>query len=299
MPIPESQLAVWSNQGAVVTAKNTHEAIRRALSDTGSLLKGKDLDVYLQGSYKNDTNIRGDSDVDVVVQLNSTFSRDISALPVGQQDLYSTAFVDAAYGWGQFRQDVLGTLIAYFGARNVDEGNKSVKLKSGSGRLAADIVPCLQYRRYLRFRSIADQSYIEGIQFWTRNESRPVVNYPKPHYNNGVVKNSEQRTNGWYKPVVRMFKNARTYLIDHHVVPEDVAPSYFLECLLYNCPDDLFGATYQTTFYRMLDWLWHANPSSFVCQNEQLCLFGNTPEQWSVTDYQDLLRALIALWNGW
>jgi len=77
MGIPESQLAIWSHQGAVTTAKATHESIRNAL-DSYRWTDGVDFEVYLQGSYKNNTNIRGDMDVDVVVQLNSSFYSNLS-----------------------------------------------------------------------------------------------------------------------------------------------------------------------------------------------------------------------------
>lgn len=33
MTIPKSQLETWSNQGATVTSKSTHESIRNALSN--------------------------------------------------------------------------------------------------------------------------------------------------------------------------------------------------------------------------------------------------------------------------
>ena len=36
-------------------------------------------DIYLQGSYQNDTNISGDSDVDVMLELKSTFYHDMEA----------------------------------------------------------------------------------------------------------------------------------------------------------------------------------------------------------------------------
>ena len=77
MPIPESQLKTWSHRGAVRTAKQTHESIRKAL-EAYNWPSEAQYEVYLQGSYKNYTNIRGDSDVDVVVQLNSTFSHNLS-----------------------------------------------------------------------------------------------------------------------------------------------------------------------------------------------------------------------------
>jgi tRNA nucleotidyltransferase (CCA-adding enzyme) len=78
MPIPESQLEIWSHQGAVTASKTTHESIRIALSANTSPIRQRvaagGVEIYLQGSYKNDTNIRGDSDVDVVVELTATYS---------------------------------------------------------------------------------------------------------------------------------------------------------------------------------------------------------------------------------
>jgi len=157
----------------------------------------------------------------------------------------------------------------------------------------------MQYRKYRRFRSIHDQDYVEGMIFYVPDESRWVVNYPKLHYNNGVKKNAQSTTNGWYKPVVRLFKNARTYLINRHVIATDLAPSYFLECLLYNVPDRNFGTSYQNTFYNVVNWLAKADCSPFLCQNEQLMLFGNSPEQWSTTKAKQFIGELIKLWSAW
>jgi hypothetical protein len=72
----------------------------------------------------------------------------------------------------------------------------------------------------------------EGMRFWSRNDHGKIVNYPKLHYKDGVRKNSPERTNGWYKPRARIFKNARTYLVDQGTISDDLAPSYFLECPL-------------------------------------------------------------------
>jgi tRNA nucleotidyltransferase (CCA-adding enzyme) len=80
LPIPEGQLATWSNSGAQTTAAATGRAIRDALNSPTSLVRGRNKAIYLQGSYKNSTNIRGDSDVDVVVQLRASFGYDVSTL---------------------------------------------------------------------------------------------------------------------------------------------------------------------------------------------------------------------------
>jgi hypothetical protein len=252
-------------------------------------------EVYLQGSYKNHTNIRGDSDVDVVVQLNSTFlinSAFFENLPVNPKRQFG--FRDASYGWEEFRSDVLKALRNYYGPGRVREGRKSLKVQTSY--LPADVVVSLQYRKYPdRPRSEAD--FIEGMAFWVPSESKWVINYPKLHYENGVKKN--QDTNGWYKPTVRMFKNARTYLVDKGFIPADLAPSYFLECLLYNVPNDKFGSDFQSTFREVITWLLKADFSRFVCQNEQLPLFGSSPEQWSKDKARHFLQAIVELWNNW
>lgn len=56
MGIPESQLETWSHQGAVTTARATHESVRNALESYESWPRDVEYEVYLQGSYKNDTN---------------------------------------------------------------------------------------------------------------------------------------------------------------------------------------------------------------------------------------------------
>ena len=178
MSIPESQLEIWSHQGATTIASNTYQAIRGALEADSSPLQERDFEIYLQGSYRNDTNTRGDSDVDVVVQLNSTFISDTSSLSLQEQSHYKRTFDNADYGWRAFRADVLTALRNYFGRDNMSEGNNSLKLKMGSGRLSADIIPCLQYRKYRRFTSATKDDYVEGILF-IKPMGECVVNYPR------------------------------------------------------------------------------------------------------------------------
>ncbi|KDA54869.1 MAG: nucleotidyltransferase domain-containing protein [Acidobacteriota bacterium] len=291
MPIPESQLERWSHQGAVTTARQTHESIREALSAYQLWPPGIDYEVYLQGSYKNATNIRGDSDVDVVVQLKSTF---LSNLSENQQRLFR--ITPATYDWQTFKSDVLHALRNYFKREKVSEGRKSIKVQTSY--LPADVVVCLQYRKYPQYPKNADD-YLEGITFCVLGEGRWVINYPKLHYDNGVQKNAPSRTNGWYKPTVRLFKNARTYLVERKVIPSDLAPSYFLECFLYNVPDSKYGSSFRDTFCNVVKWLVTADFGRFVSQNEQLPLFGDSPEQWSEEKACRFVKAMVDLWNNW
>ena len=76
MPIPESTLSGWSHHQAGTAFKQAHVPIREALAAYNWPSDVK-YEVFLQGSYKNDTNLGGDSDVDVVVRL--TRSRFLSS----------------------------------------------------------------------------------------------------------------------------------------------------------------------------------------------------------------------------
>jgi len=301
MAIPEFQLETWSHQGAVASSSATYRSIQTALNAATSPIRNKNYEVYLQGSYKNDTNIRGDSDIDVVVELNATFGYDLSQLNYEQKAAFNRAYpTNATYQWTHLRDDVLQALRNYYGNSAVTEGNKSLKLVRASGRLAADVIPAIHFLKYSSFYGTQSESHVDGIQFWSGNEGRSVINFPKRHYDNGVSKHSTSRTNGWYKPAIRMFKNARTYLIDHGRIPDDLAPSYFLESLLYNVPDARFGVSYEDTFVEVFNWLWSEAPTdNLICQNAVLSLFGPTAEQWSVRSANEFLAALKQLWENW
>jgi hypothetical protein len=293
LPIPESQLDTWSTEGASVTAKTTYDSVKKTLETS---LSSVDFETYLQGSYRNSTNIRADSDVDVVVELKSAFTSNKSELSQDDRGLYDRTYSDATYTLAQFRNDVFGALVNHYGGGSVSVGNKSLKVVKGSGRLGADLVVCVEYRKYRSF-SGAGTSYMGGIAIWDARGSRWVVNYPKLHYDNGVTKNSQ--THDWYKPTVRMFKNARSYLMDNNTITENLAPSYFLECMLYNVPNSNFGVSFHQTYYAIMKWLNATDITRLVCQNEQLPLVGSTPEQWSTASINGTIHELTNVWNNW
>ena len=220
MAIPESQLETWAKQGATVTAKSTADSIKNALDSYDDWPDDADFEVFLQGSYKNNTNIRGDSDVDVVVQLNSTFRSNLT-----EEEKRLLGISEAYYKWQDFRNDVIKALCEYYGTTSIQEGRKSIKVSRSNGRLPADVVVCIEYRKYNSDLS----KFYKGMTFWVPSESRWIINYPKSHYNNGVNKN--QNTSLWYKRAVRMLKNSRGY------ISGDSTPSYFLECMIYNVPN--------------------------------------------------------------
>ncbi len=66
-------------KGAKDSAERTYASIKAAL-DQAPGLKRYDYEAFLQGSYANATNIRGDSDVDIVAMLKSTYMPDLELL---------------------------------------------------------------------------------------------------------------------------------------------------------------------------------------------------------------------------
>jgi hypothetical protein len=293
MTIPESQLQTWSNQGATTSAQQTHESIRTALSRY-TWSSGVTYEPYLQGSYRNVTNIRGDSDVDLVVELTSVHYSNLTEAEKAQLGMTS-----AEYSWQGFRNDVIAALTSYYGVQYIDtSGSKSIKLLPNSGRLKADVVVAVTYRHYERMRVIA-----EGINFWTLPGWQQIYNFPKLHYDNGANKNSQPQTNGWYKPTVRVFKNARNRVAETNAFLPKRFPSYFIECLLYNVPNGKFGGSFQSTFTASLNWLSDelngGNWEKFRCQNGMYDLFGNSTVQWNIDDAREYVAQLIKLWNGW
>ena len=289
MAIPKSKLSQWSNHGTQVGSKRTHRAIRKAL-ESHAWPDGMTYDFRLQGSYSNDTNIRGDSDVDVILKFNHAFWYNADALSAEDQAILNR-LPPAAYSWADFRREAFKALENKFGGL-VAQGNKSIKIKPNPPRLAADVVVCINYCKYASL-----DSFVEGVAFQTLHDEHRIINYPKQHHDNGAKKNSN--TGGLYKRTVRMFKNARNYLEDTNIISHDLAPSYFLECLLYNAPDDAFQHSFQDTYISIVDWMNRADISEAVCQNEQQYLFGPSSEQWSHEGAENLAKQFAALWAGW
>jgi len=285
MAISESQLQSWTNQGAVTLAKQTHESVRHAIY-TSEWPQGVTYDIHLQGSYKNDTNIRGDSDVDVVVELTSAFYSNLT-----DDEKRSLGLTQATYRCPEFMGDVLDRLTKYYGATQIRRGNKCINLAPTTGRLTADIVVCAQYRWYSNLTVAA-----EGITLWTHGNDKQIISYPSIHTDKCVEKNGA--TGGWFKRSVRMFKNARSYLVDQGVIDEKVAPSYLLECLIYGVPNNNFRGNLQNTYCDIVNWLLEADYGSFIFPSLSQSLFGTSDNQWSVDKAKRLLNQLVKLWNN-
>ncbi len=291
MPIPESQLSRWSDHGSQRKAISTHEKIRNVL-DNHNWPDGMTREFSLQGSYSSDTNLPSGSDVDVVLELTSTFYADVSGLSEWTQQPILSGLVDPQWTWNDFRRETLKALENGFGKQAVSQGNKTIKVKEASTRLRADVLVCKGYRKYA-----STYHFVDGINFYARRDKRWIVNFPKLHDENGAAKN--RRTSDRFKRTVRMFKKARNYLVSNGRIRRELAPSYFIECLLYNAPDWMFKTGFQATYSDIVNWMVQNDMSRLMCQNGQVPLFSDSPDQWSLRDAQSFGNALVDLWNNW
>ncbi len=279
MPIPESRLSRWSHHQAATAFTQAHLPIRAVLH---AYRWPSDIkyEVFLQGSYKNDTNLGGDSDVDVVVRLNQRLRPRVAEL-FGQRLQDSASHQGAYRRWKSFRDHALKAMRAGFG-NAAESGRKTVKVPKGKLPADADLVVTLRYK--------------EGIAFYLQDEERWIVSFPQQHYNQGQKK--EEATDHRFKRAIRMFKAARNRLVEKKVLAKSAAPSYFIECLLYNVPDSLFAPKLAPTYTSVLDWLRRAHLREFKCQNGRVDLFGPGREQWTQKRARAFVGALQVLWEA-
>lgn len=297
MAIPESQLDTWSHQGSVTNSSNTYNTIKKALTAPGVPYAGKEYDVFLQGSYGNDTNIYAESDVDIVIKTDSIYYSDTSQLSESNRKAFDQAFIPATYTLSDFKSDVTRALKAQYGG-DVTEGDKAITIAASGNRRKADVIVAAQFRRYWQFNSSYDQNYTEGICFFNATGTR-ISNYPKLHSTNLTRKH--QATGGWLKPMVRILKNLRTRLVNDGILKAGVAPSYYLEGLLYNVPNDKFGISYEDCFVNAINWIQSdAKKNEFVCANEQYYLLRDVSHTcWRPADADDFLNAAVKCWKDW
>ncbi len=296
MAIPESQLDTWSHQGSITQSSTTYNTIKKALESTGSDYAGKDYTVFLQGSYGNDTNIYSESDVDIVIRLNSCFYHDLESLPDDQKAAFKKAHSDATYCYFELKRDVLALLEDTYGD-SIKPGDKAIKIKASGSRRNADVLVTTEYRRYYKFLSTYDESHDTGICFFGADNTR-IANYPDQHSANCTAKH--QATNEWFKPMVRVLKNLRGKLVEDEMIEAGVAPSYYIEGLLYNVPNEKFVKSYDDSFVNCINWILEADRSKFLCANRQYYLLReDSPVTWRDSKCTEFLTAACDLWKQW
>jgi hypothetical protein len=221
------------------------EAELREALGRSSRLGARSWEIFAQGSRANNTSIEHSSDIDLVLMLKTPLES----------------------SWEQFRDDVLATLGESYTVRmgrrclNVDEPDS----------LFGEMVDIL----------VATEFHLgsEAGVFFCDIDGRPIVNFPRQHRRNGDAK--DLRTGGRFKEAVRAAKRAKKRAERERMIAEGAAPSYLLECLLYNVPDHLYRrSSVQESYREALRWLDRCALADLPCQNGVNRLFGPAPDQW-------------------
>lgn len=247
-------------------------------------LKTASLYVYAKGSYPNNTNVRRDSDVDIVVECHACQYYDYmpGQAPTAHGTPYTGEWTPA-----KLRTEVAAALTKAFGAAGVDTTGKIALLVAAvaGSRPSIDVVPSFDY---LLYNDPQRASSRRGSCVWTTVGTK-IVNWPDQQLINGRAKN--QRTGIRYKYFVRALKNVENVLVKAGTIKPK--PSYLMECLVWNVADvTLKTGNLSQGFRATLVELWQGLDKDGFDQwtepNNVKYLF-RSDQKWSVEDAKDVV----------
>lgn len=210
--------------------ENAERAIKNAIARSPQLNQ-RNIKVFTHGSYRNNTNVRQDSDVDVGVACYDVFFPDY---PKETTDK-TFGHIDGSYDYSTFKNEVGQALVDYFGASAVSRGNKAFDIKENSYHVDADVAPFFEHRRYSK-----NGSFESGVELRPDNGNPfKIINWPEQHYDNGVSKNNNSSRR--YKAMVRILKKLCNEMTDNGTAAARPIPGFLNECLVWNVPNSNFG----------------------------------------------------------
>lgn len=283
----EERLSGWtepSSNSEKEKQERTERMIRQAL-DSHAPFNGYAFNVYAKGSYANNTNVRSDSDVDIAVECTELLyweesKKGIHAPGKPYQGIWTPA---------NLRAELLDAMSAAFPGQVDSSGSTAIQINSSSARVDADVVPCFSYRYFM------ENGTRDGTKIFRKNGSS-LVNYPEQQIRNGTEKN--KRTGYAYKKGVRLLKRIENAMVEDKKFHE--LPSFFMECLAYNCPDAVFDhSTWVECIQAMLMHIWEGlqgdepEVNRWVEVNECFFLFRSN-QKWTRQDGRDFSKAA---WN--
>ncbi|GMV19522.1 MAG: hypothetical protein AMXMBFR56_77460 [Polyangiaceae bacterium] len=288
----EADFREWSKPPTTTEEQrctNAESVVRNAIRSYPAFAL-RNVEIFPQGSYRNGTNVRANSDVDICVRCMDVCFFD---LPQGYSKS-SVGLVNATYTYAAFKDDVEGALRAYLGASAVSRGKKAFDLHANSYRVDADVVPTFEHRRY-RIQG-GTYTYLSGTELIPDGGSR-IINWPQQNYDNGTAKNAATGTR--FKKLVRVLKHLRDEMVDEGHAAAKPIPSYLIECLVWNAPNSAFvDDSYAENLRAILLHLYANTQTDVACAewgevNELKYLFrGNQP--WTRAAVNAFV---VAAWN--
>lgn len=191
------------------------------------------VDIFIQGSYANNTCVSGESDVDIAVVRkeghDSAFGPTLGTSTESKK-LEAKIFKDSV-------EKKLRERFSY----QVERHNKSIKVNGNTYRKPVDTVPCFALNYYYNSHNNDYTNYREGVIIYA-DDGTVIRNFPKQHIFNGKSKN--KLTNYKYKKIVRIIKKLRAFMLDFRYSSASKVSSFGLESLLWNLPDEEFTRYY-------------------------------------------------------
>lgn len=233
----ESVFGTWSQgpgKSEQERVENAERQIRQAIQASPKL-QNRNIRVFTQGSYRNRVNVRRDSDVDIGVLCFDTFFPEYPDDNV--KAIINERLSDSIYTYAEFKNELEEALVARFGRSSVSRGRKSFDVQANTYRVESDVAAFFENRRYT-----STSHYLSGVEMIPDDRSPLMVrNWPEQHYSNGVEKNDA--TSRRYKRVVRILKTLCNEMASNGVKSAKDAPSFLVECLVFNASNSRFNYT--------------------------------------------------------
>ncbi|OOG10150.1 MULTISPECIES: nucleotidyltransferase domain-containing protein [Pseudomonas] len=283
----EEKLIGWTGPSSSTEQEKqdrTERMIRQAIN-SHEPFNNCSLNIYAKGSYANNTNVRSDSDVDIAVECT-----DVLYWEESETGIYTpgTAY-KGIWTPAKFRSELISAMRATFPGQIDTSGSTAIQINSGSARVDADVVPCFSFQ-YHMINETRDGTKI------FKTDGSSIVNYPAQQMTNGIAKNN--RTGYAYKKGARILKRIENAMAEDGYFSE--LPSFFMECLAYNCPDTAFAHSRWTECIKdMLVYIWtnlqgdEPKTARWVEVNECFYLF-HSDQKWTRKDGREFSKAA---WN--
>jgi len=283
----EDKLSGWTGPSSDTEQDKqdrTERMIRQAI-DSHEPFNNCSLKVYAKGSYANNTNVRSDSDVDISVKCT-----EVLYYEEHEKGIYTPGKpYEGIWTPAKLRAELLSAMKAKFSGHVDSTGSTAIQINSNSARVDADVVPCFSYQYHL------SNEARDGTKIF-KTDGSSIVNYPDQQMENGIAKN--KRTGNAYKKGVRLLKRIENAMAEDGVFRE--LPSFFMECLAYNCPDTVFAhSTWTECLRAMLFHIWdnlqgdEPDSGRWVEVNECFYLF-HSSQKWTREDGREFSKAA---WN--
>jgi len=269
------------------------------------LLSSRQIKTFVQGSYRNRVNVSHDSDVDMGIMLHDYF---LPQYPSGKTRA-DFGHIDAGYSFSQFKEELGGALLAYFGPGAVVRGNKAFKIYAPRFGVEVDAVALFEFRKY------SETGFAQaGTALIPDNHGKRIENYPEIllpdkwpntplHYENGVSKN--EATGRAFKGVVRILKRLRAEMELEGWEGASKIPGYLIECLAWNASSDCFESnSWADRVDSVLLYLYKGTKEDIFCKNwtevDAIKFLFRRGQPWLREDaYSFLDEAWRRLHGGW